>query len=217
VSPEEDGATATGRDASGGRLDGPFRTPEVSGLARGSVAVAALVDRVRLDQWSAPTPCEDWTVRRLVDHLTGMNRVFVAVLAGRRPPRPGETPPDPDPAGAFRSSAAELCAAFDLPGVLTQVSAGPRGELRGADRLQIRQYDLLAHGWDLARATGQPVVLPEDLAEQSLQFVRGQLADEDRPGRFAPARAVADDAPAIERLAAYLGRDVDSSSSPRSR
>jgi uncharacterized protein (TIGR03086 family) len=204
-------------DGSAGRLGGPFAAPEVAGLARCFAAVAELVDDVRPGQWSEPTPCEDWTVRRLVDHLTGMNRVFLAVLAGRRPPRPGEAPPDADPAAAFRSSAAELCAAFDRPGVLNAVSSGPRGELAGADRLQIRQYDLLAHGWDLARATGQPVVLPEDLAEQSLQFVRGQLADEDRPGRFAPARAVADDAPAIERLAAYLGRDVDSSSSPRSR
>jgi uncharacterized protein (TIGR03086 family) len=145
-----------------------------------------------------------------------MNRVFLAVLAGRRPPRPGEAPPDADPAAAFRSSAAELCAAFDRPGVLNAVSSGPRGELAGADRLQIRQYDLLAHGWDLARALGRSAALPEEESEQSLAYVRGQLDDGDRPGRFAPARPVAGDAPAIDRLVAYLGRDLTWSSSPRS-
>ena len=87
--------------------------------------------------------------------------------------------------------------------------AGPLGAATGADRLQIRLYDLLAHGWDLATATGQPIELPEDAAEQALAFVRTQLTDNARPGRFDPVQLVADDAPAIERLVAFLGRPVD--------
>ena len=76
--------------------------------------------------------------------------------------------------------------------------------------MQIRLFDLLAHGWDLARATGQPVELPEDAAELSLKFVRVQLTEDARPGRFGPVQPVAGDAPAIERLVAFLGRPVDS-------
>jgi uncharacterized protein (TIGR03086 family) len=82
------------------------------------------------------------------------------------------------------------------------------GTAIGAERLQIRLYDLLAHGWDLAQATGQPAGLPDDLAEQSLAFARTQLTGQARPGRFGPAQTAAGQAPAIERLAAFLGRPV---------
>ena len=105
-------------------------------------------------------------------------------------------------------SAAALQAAFGRPGVLERTYRGPLGTAAGAERLQIRLYDLLAHGWDLAQATGQPAGLPDDLAEQSLAFARTQLTEQARPGRFGPARIVAEQAPAIERLAAFLGRPV---------
>jgi uncharacterized protein (TIGR03086 family) len=74
--------------------------------------------------------------------------------------------------------------------------------------LQIRLYDLLAHGWDLARATGQPVDLPDDLAEQSLSFACKQLDGQSRQGRFGAAQNAGENAAAIERVAAFLGRTV---------
>ena len=184
-------------------------TPDVEQLGRAFAAVAALITNVRPEQWSGPTPCTDWTVRRLVDHLIGMNRVFAALLAGHPPPRPVAGHIEDDPIGAYRDSAAALQAAFEQTGVLERTYAGPLGTATGADRLHIRLYDLLVHGWDLAKATGQPVELPEDAAEQALAFVRTQLTDEARPGRFEPAQSVADDAPAIERLVAFLGRPVN--------
>jgi len=70
-------------------------------------------------------------------------------------------------------------------------------------------YDLLAHGWDLARACSRPVDLPEDEAEESLAFARADgRAVRPGGGCFGPARYVAGSAPAIVRLAAFLGRDV---------
>jgi len=45
-----------------------------------SVAVGDLIARLRVEQWSAPTPCTEWTVQQLVKHLIGMNRFFVALL-----------------------------------------------------------------------------------------------------------------------------------------
>ncbi len=103
---------------------------------------------------------------------------------------------------------ARWLAAFDGPGVLDRTYHGPLGEATGAERLQIRLYDVLAHGWDLAQAIGRPVDVPEDLAEQALTFVRAQLARQPCAGRFAPARIVPDEAPAIDRLVAFLGRPV---------
>jgi uncharacterized protein (TIGR03086 family) len=178
-------------------------------LGRAFDAVAGLISNIRADQWSAPTPCPDWTVRQVVNHLIGMNRVFAALLAGQPPPpRPPADHAEDDPVRAYRDSAAALLAAFGQPGVLERAYHGPLGTATGAERLQIRLYDLLAHGWDLAQATGQPADLPDDLAEQSLAFARTQLAEQARPGRFGPAQTVAEPAPAIERLAAFLGRPV---------
>ncbi len=186
------------------------RASLVEQLGRAFDAVAGLISNIRADQWSVPTPCTDWTVRRLVNHLIGMNRVFAALLADQPPPpRPSADHIEGDPVGAYRDSAATLLAGFGLPGVLERTYHGPLGTATGAERLQIRLYDLLAHGWDLAQATEQPVDLPGDLAEQSLVFARTQLTEQARPGRFGPAQIVAERAPAIERLVAFLGRPVN--------
>jgi hypothetical protein len=67
---------------------------------------------------------------------------------------------------------------------------------------------MLTDGWDLAQAAGRPTALPEDLAEQALAYACTHLADQAGPGRFAPAQLAADHAPAIERLAAFLGRAI---------
>jgi uncharacterized protein (TIGR03086 family) len=184
--------------------------PLVEQLGRAFDAVAGLISNIRADQWSAPTPCTDWTVRQVVNHLIGMNRVFAALLADQPPPpRPSADLVEDDPVGAYRGSAAALQAAFGRPGVLERTYHGPLGTATGAERLQIRLYDLLAHGWDVAQATEQPAGLPEDLAEQSLAFARTQLTEQARPGRFGPAQIVAEQAPAIERLVAFLGRPVN--------
>jgi uncharacterized protein (TIGR03086 family) len=196
-------------DPDNGNARDAGRAPLVEQLGRAFDAVAALISNIRADQWSAPTPCPDWTVRQVVNHLIGMNRVFAALLADQPPPpRPSADHTEDDPAGAYRDSAAVLQAAFGRPGVLERAYQGPLGTASGAERLKIRLYDLLAHGWDLAQATEQPADLPDDLAAQSLAFARSQLTGQARPGRFGPAQIVADQSPAIERLVAFLGRPV---------
>jgi uncharacterized protein (TIGR03086 family) len=170
--------------------------------------VGDLIEGVREEQWSAPTPCTDSTVHALVNHLVGMNLVFAALLSNQAPPERGADRIGDDPVGAYRESGAVMKAAFDQPGVLERTYHGPLGAATGRDRLQIRLYDLLPHGWDLAQATGQPVELPNDLAEQALAFARVQLSTQPRTGRFDPAQTISDDAPAIDRLAAFLGRSV---------
>ncbi len=80
------------------------------------------------------------------------------------------------------------------------------GVATGADRLRWRIVDLLVHGWDLARATGVPAALPDDLAERALPFAQAQLPTQPRAGRFADPQPVPADAPPIDRLAAFTGR-----------
>ena len=177
-------------------------------LRRSFAAVAALIHAIGPDQWSAPTPCEEWDVRRVVEHLVGMNLVFAAMLAGERLPPRGEALPSDELPRAFSDSAASLLDAFALPGALDRSYDSPLGSATGSERLQIRLYDLLAHGWDLAVATGRPVQLPEDAAEDALRFVREQVRDDARAGRFGPPQTVPGDAPAIAHLVSFLGRRV---------
>lgn len=77
-------------------------------------------------------------------------------------------------------------------------------------RCTLRITELLVHGWDLARATGQPARFPDGLAQQELAFSRGALSaipPERTP--FAPSRPAGPDAPAIDQLAALLGRSTE--------
>ena len=121
-------------------------------LARSFAAVGELIDAIQPGQWSVQTPCMDWTVHRLVEHLVGKNLVFAAVLAEQPLPQRGDGMPRGQLARAYRESAAVLLDAFGQPGVLDRSYQGPLGAATGAERLKIRMYDLLAHGWDLAQA-----------------------------------------------------------------
>ncbi|MEU4310957.1 TIGR03086 family metal-binding protein [Nocardia sp. NPDC024068] len=178
-------------------------------LERASRAVVDLITAVRPDQWAAPTPCTEWSVRDLVDHLVGSNLMFLAIFGERPMPERGTDILGDDPLAAYTASASALEAAFARPGILEETYQGPLGEATGVDRLQFRVTDLLAHGWDLSRALGVPDRLPEDLAEAALAFSRTQLPDgSSRPGRFAAAQPVPAGATAVERLVAFLGRPV---------
>jgi len=178
-------------------------------LARSFAAVGELIDAIQPDQWSTPTQCLDWRVDRLVEHLVGKNLVFSAVLAGQTVPMRGEAMPADQLAPTYRESAAALLDAFGQPGVLDRSYHGPMGAATGEQRLKIRMYDLLAHGWDLADALGLAPDLPEDAAEVSLAFARADgRAVRPGGGCFGPLRDVAEGAPAIIRLVAFLGRKV---------
>jgi len=166
------------------------------------------------DQWALPTPCTEWTVRDLACHLVTGNDRFTSALGGRASTTPVGTESDlPD---AYHRSARELLSAFGQPGALDSSVDVPIGTVPGLAALHLRITEILVHGWDLARATGQAASFPEALAEQELVFSRAKLSDIP-PGRrpFAPPQPIADDAPAIDRLAAYLGRRVSGSAGGR--
>ncbi len=175
---------------------------DVTGELIGSVADA---------QWTAPTPCSQWCVRDLVRHLVAGNILFADALRGLEPARAIQPPPDDgDWLKAYQSTAAELLDAFGQPGALDRIVSVPFGSVPGIVALHLRITEVLVHGWDLARATGQHAVFPEALAEQELAFSQSKLSDippDRRP--FAPPQQVSGDAPAIDRLAACLGRKVE--------
>lgn len=179
----------------------------VSQLARALDATGRVVNAVTADQWTAATPCTDWTAADLLRHLVLGNSRFAAAVSGETPPE--DTGPDTELPAAYRESAATLLTAFGAPGALERMVTVPFGTVPGAVAMHLRVTEVLVHGWDLAQATGQLAEFPADIAEQELVFSQSaleQLPPDRRP--FAPPQQVAPHAPAIERLAACLGRSV---------
>jgi uncharacterized protein (TIGR03086 family) len=167
-----------------------------------------IVAGIRADQWGLPTPCDGVDVRALVNHLVAGNLLFAALVVRSEPPARDGDHLGADPLGAFRDAAGRLRGALRTPGMAARTYPLPIGQVPGTALARIRITELLGHGWDLARATGQPADFPEDVAERGLTAARDQLRDRpagpDAP--FAPMAAIPDDAPAIDRLAAFLGR-----------
>lgn len=179
-------------------------------LGQALAATQAVVSAVRDGQWAAPTPCTELDAQGVLNHLVQGNLLFAALIQGTPPPVPGGDHLGHDPGAAYRQAAGRLQAAFAGPRVLQSVYTAPFGTAPGAVLAHVRIVEVLVHGWDLARATGQRAVFPADVAERALAGSRRNLTSRP-PGPGAPFAAevpVPAGAPAIDRLAGFLGRPV---------
>ncbi|MFE0025774.1 TIGR03086 family metal-binding protein [Amycolatopsis sp. NPDC059021] len=174
---------------------------------RASAAVTELVSAVRDDQWALPTACAEWDVRALVNHLAHGN-AKVAHWAGQGPPaEPGDYLGE-RPEEAFAESVRRVRAVLATPGLLDQEVDTPLGKATGTFLVHMRVNEYLAHGWDLADATGRSTDLLPELAEQALSQWQERFSAAPRgPGApFGPEVEPAPGATAADRLAAFLGR-----------
>lgn len=153
-----------------------------------------VLDGVHADQLDLPTPCAAWTVRTLVGHLEAAPRNFLAMARGEEVD--WSAVPDPGESGW---SARFRVGADDLIHHWHQQGADASADWQTAE--------LAVHAWDLVRATGQTRSLDPEVAERALGLLQQMLTDENRGEVFAPPVAVAPDAPAYDRLAAFAGRD----------
>ena len=148
----------------------------------------------------ARTPCDEWDVRTLLNHMLDTQHYFVGAARGEDVSPPSPTPPEllsDDPIADFDRARADTLRTFAEPGVLEKT--GPS--------LGIAFSDQLLHGWDLAQATEQDATMPEGLATAAYEMIHGRFTDEQRKGVFKPEIAVAANASAQDRLLAYTGRD----------
>ena len=183
-------------------------------LDRAVASTAGIVKAVRPDQAGAPTPCTEWDVRALLSHVIGTLWLAEGLFADeppRYPMAPGGLPPadlvGDDPATAYAEASAAAVAAAAAGDALTRVHVTPLGEMPGPGLAGFTTLDILVHGWDLAKATGQPTDLDGRLAAHVLGFAAQALATPDsRAGRIGPAVPAGADAPVTSRLAAFLGR-----------
>ena len=179
-----------------------------------ATTVAALVAGIRDDQLSSPTPCAPSTVADLLDHLGGLSLAFT--LAARKQPVVGGGNPTADGSrlgDGWRAGIAagldELADAWRDPAAYDGLTwAGPIEMPAGVAAL-VALDEVVVHGWDLARATGQPYDPDESAVLACLSFAQSFEAPDSVPdgGPFGPPVAVPRDAPALDRLAGATGRD----------
>jgi uncharacterized protein (TIGR03086 family) len=173
-------------------------------------ACSALVDRIQVMQMNDPTPCENFTVHDVVDHMMVLGGTFAYMFRG-------EQPPEPRPSGVyrrvpskeFRNVMDDLLESVKSPGALERTIESPNGPMDGETFARLVAFDGLVHGWDLASATGQRRALPSDVVDAVASFAHDALADDMRDGDTfkQPTEAGASAGP-IEQLAAFSGRTV---------
>src|SRR5437879_4372525 len=177
-------------------------------LDRAATAVSKIVGTVRPDQFGLPTACTEWTVREVVNHLAHGNAKAVSWAGAGELPQEQDCLGD-DPAVAFERSVRELRAALGEPGVFERTVTTPLGSVPAVVLVLMRVNEYLAHGWDIANATGQSTDIEPELAEQALADWHERFGTGPRPpgGPFAPEKPAPPDASAADRLAAFLGRE----------
>jgi uncharacterized protein (TIGR03086 family) len=183
-------------------------------LAPATRTLTDLVQGVRSDQLTNPTPCEAMSVGDLLDHVDGFSLAFAA--AARKSPLPADAGTSVD--------AAHLGSDWQqrIPGRLAELADSWRdgtawsgmtaaggvdlpGEVAGAVALD----EVIVHSWDLAVATGQPYSCPDELVQAAYGFVASAVEQNPNgtPGLFGPPVPVAADAPMLHRLIGLAGRD----------
>jgi uncharacterized protein (TIGR03086 family) len=181
-------------------------------MRRACASTERFVDRVAPADYGRATPCAEWDVHDLLNHLVGTLELGRALLDGTPPAvevAPGQLPGadlvGDDPAKAYRLGVESLLEAAGGD-ALDRVHPTPLGDMPGAMLGGFTTLDILVHGWDLATAIGQPAALDPELAESVLGFAREVFAGMPREPRIGPEVPVPAGAPATDRLVAFLGR-----------
>jgi uncharacterized protein (TIGR03086 family) len=171
---------------------------------------SARVHDVPADSWDAGTPCSDWSVRDLVNHVTGEQLWAPHLLRGETLEQVGDRydgdllgdrPPQAwDAAGA---GALEAWQTLAHEGLRVHTSVGQMPVEEYAEQMHL---DLVVHGWDLARAAGLDASIPDDAASHILTYVEPRIHAFAGSGIFAEPVEVDSDVPG-DRLLGMLGRD----------
>ncbi|PHQ52913.1 TIGR03086 family protein [Streptomyces cinnamoneus] len=172
------------------------------------------------DEWlTAPTPCERYTLGDLIEHVGGLAGAFTAAATKTAPEPAGSPPPSGDAARLetdWRTRIPErltaLADAWRDPAAWEGVTRAGGVDLPAGVAARVALDELVVHGWDVARATGQPFDCDEAELAACLEFVSGfpRPDPEERPadgGLFGPPVDVPADAPPLDRMLGLTGRD----------
>jgi uncharacterized protein (TIGR03086 family) len=158
------------------------------------------------------TPCASWKVSDLVNHMVGGQFFFATAVRGEQPSSEQKDYSAGDFVGEFDRGSKASVAAFSEEGAMERTVHLPFGDLPVAVFVGIASTDTFIHGWDLAKATGQPTDLEPELAAALLAQVGPFLPETFRgpegKALFGPVQVAPEGASNADRLAAFLGRTV---------
>ena len=167
-------------------------------LRRGLDQLAGLLNDVPGAALGDPTPCEQWSVQDLVDHIVAAPSRFARMVRGEAVDWSATPSAGPAPAEEFRSNAEDL-----LRALADDASPG------GAVPLDWQCAEIAVHTWDLATAIGRSTGdLDAEVAERGLAFMRASLTEDNRDPAFGPEQPAPGGADAYQRVAAFAGRSV---------
>ena len=183
-------------------------------LERAFATTRKIVAKVTPDDLDKPTPCASWDVRALVNHIVAGSHWFASSTNAGVAAEGGDAAGTDFTAGDLTASYDEgikaSLAAFSAPGAQEKMVKLPFGEFPGAVFMGLATNDTFVHGWDLAKALGQPLDIDPEMAAQLLEQVRATIPDQfrgpDGQAPFGPVVECHDSLPAASRLAAFLGR-----------
>ncbi len=173
---------------------------------------ATALGQVTDEQWQAPTGNEGQSVRQLVDHVIGGNRMATAILGGGTRDEGlaafARSADDVDVVAAFEQSRREQAAAFAAPGALERMVAHPAMSMPGAQLLGFRTTEYALHGWDLARAIGADDRIDPDVLAELLQMLTAMAPMLAASGMFGtgPSNDLPADASVQDRVLDLSGR-----------
>ncbi|MGW0686832.1 TIGR03086 family metal-binding protein [Streptomyces sp. NPDC002754] len=154
------------------------------------------------EQLSLPTPCSEYSVRELIAHVDGAARAFTG-FARKEAPLPAEPG---DQRERTVKSVQALGDAWDDPEAWRGETEGPGFALPNDTWGKVALTEMVVHGWDLARATGQPFDLPEETLRGCLDHVSGFVTAAPLPELWGPPVETPSDAPLMDRIVGLTGR-----------
>ncbi|HXY63396.1 MAG TPA: TIGR03086 family metal-binding protein [Mycobacterium sp.] len=180
--------------------------PPTDELASAEAALAVLqhvLHPIAHDELSRPTPCTEYDVAQLTDHLLNSIRLIGGLVDADLPERDTDDSVERQVVGAARP-ALDAWHRRGLDGTVTFAS----DELPATFGASVLTLEFLVHGWDYAQATGHPLNIAESLADYTLGLAKKVITPDARAtAGFADPVAVADDSGALDQLIAFTGRD----------
>lgn len=132
------------------------------------------VRSIAANQWGNQTPCSEWDVRALMNHMVGELRWVAPLMAGQTVAEVGDRFDGDllgsDPKAAWAAAMSESRREFERPGALDAVVHLSYGDDLGRSYCNQLTLDALIHGWDLARGIDADTAMPAELVDWALKY-----------------------------------------------